>query len=362
MIQAIHDLSVYEPSIFVPAFTELLPSVLDNLLAPTLSLRAQACHALGGFALGTSRIPSSVLHTRISESIVSFLTVVPITPPKASSSTANVDPPIVRTLRTTLNAQEPQFVAHGPVWALSVLASFIVLLGPALCVSVKLTRVLSALFTLAMRHKKSSVRALTCLVWRSIVWVYFRPPLRSLTDDCGPSDMDDETQDPRLTTEEEERRANFWRVVKSIVDMGTGIATAGSLLGARPGEDCNVTKVITILKSMAQKGGFPCHDAMEVIKRLVGSEEAPDWDWNKLLPPALFSSSPGLLTADFRMLSEAVKPIFDQTALTTDIRPLTGTELRAEGVFDGLTATWRLALTQVNLSTDAQLPVRPCNR
>jgi len=174
--------------------------------------------------------------------------------------------------------------------------------------------------------------------------------------------MDDETQDPRLTTEEEERRANFWRVVKSIVDMGTGIATAGSLLGARPGEDCNVTKVITILKSMAQKGGFPCHDAMEVIKRLVGSEEAPDWDWNKLLPPALFSSSPGLLTADFRMLSEAVKPIFDQTALTTDIRPLTGTELRAEGVFDGLTATWRLALTQVNLSTDAQLPVRPCNR
>ena len=57
LVQAIHDLSMHSPSVFVPAFAELLPSILTSLThAPTLALRAMAAHALGGLALGASRL------------------------------------------------------------------------------------------------------------------------------------------------------------------------------------------------------------------------------------------------------------------------------------------------------------------
>ncbi|KAI0250945.1 hypothetical protein BJV78DRAFT_1282854 [Lactifluus subvellereus] len=55
--KAIHDLAVHEPSVFLSAFTELLPSILENVLAPLLALRIHACHAPGGLALGVSQIP-----------------------------------------------------------------------------------------------------------------------------------------------------------------------------------------------------------------------------------------------------------------------------------------------------------------
>ncbi|KAG1768267.1 hypothetical protein EV702DRAFT_1203355 [Suillus placidus] len=94
-LKAIYDLAVYQPSTFVPAFTELLPSILANLLAPTLLLRTQACHALGvaAFLTTTQRSPS----------------------PHKTPTKPSLDPIIVRTLRTTLNALEPQHAAQGPV-------------------------------------------------------------------------------------------------------------------------------------------------------------------------------------------------------------------------------------------------------
>ncbi|KAI0250948.1 hypothetical protein BJV78DRAFT_1282856 [Lactifluus subvellereus] len=49
--------SVHEPSVFLPAFTEILPSILENVLAPRPALRAQACHAFGGLALRASQSP-----------------------------------------------------------------------------------------------------------------------------------------------------------------------------------------------------------------------------------------------------------------------------------------------------------------
>lgn len=63
--QAVHDLSLHQPTTFIPAFVELLPSILANLLAPTLALRTQACHALGGFVLGSVSLPPSSVHVRI---------------------------------------------------------------------------------------------------------------------------------------------------------------------------------------------------------------------------------------------------------------------------------------------------------
>jgi hypothetical protein len=113
-----------------------------------------------------------------------------------------------------------------------------------------------------------------------------------------------------------------------------------------------------------------CHDAVQTLCRLVSApaakgdevvgadeEEDSDWDWVKLLPGGLFSADPGLLTVDFASLSEEVRQVLKQTATVADVRVLSAAELWMPGVMDGLIKVWRIALTQVCLSWDAELPV-----
>jgi hypothetical protein len=159
IVQAIHDLTVHEQSGFVPAFTELLPSLLKNLLALRLVLRAQACHALGGLTFGASQIPFYT-HTRLKRGFPRWL--LQLFPASSSSLTSSPRTPtksdsmVVKTLRTTLAAHDPSCAAQGPVWALCTLAALVVLLGPTLVTSPKLMNTLKRLLALSVRHRKSS--------------------------------------------------------------------------------------------------------------------------------------------------------------------------------------------------------------
>lgn len=380
-MQAIHNLSIHEPSVFVPAFTELLPSLLDNLLAPRLALRAQACHALGGLALGASQIPLSYTHTRLSEIVNAVLTdtssLSPASPPRTPSA-GKSDSMLIKTLRTTLGTHDPLCAAQGPVWALCTLAALIVLLGPALVTSTKLTNVVKGLLALSVRHRKSSVRALACVVWRPLAWAYFRPPLPRRSDEEEDEVEEQAWEDERTTKPaawtpgEDMRRVDFWKVVTTMVDMGAGVGTVGALLAHKSEDMRSVSRAITLLEVMVTRGGNMCHDAVQTLCRLV-SAPAPgakadevvradeegdlDWDWAKLLPSGLFSADPGLLTIDFASLSEEVRQVLKQTATVADVRALSAAELWMTGVMDGLIKVWRIALTQVCLSWDAELPV-----
>ncbi|KAI6114401.1 hypothetical protein F5141DRAFT_1187942 [Pisolithus sp. B1] len=353
-LKAIHDLSLYQPSTFVPAFVELLPSILSNLLAPTLTLRTQACHALGGFVLGVVALPHSTLHTRISNTVAAFLTTSITSPPRTTKSgnTVKAEPLIVRTLRSTLNAPDPAHVAHGPVWALSVLACFIVLLGPRLCTDIQLTRIVSALLTLAIRSKKSSVRALGCLLWRCITWAYMRPPLKSEHDaqqDNGAVDVQD--QDIPLA------RENFWKLIRSVVDMGVGVSTVAALIADEHDDEDRLRKAIELVKSMIQKGAQACEDGMEIARIFVSFENTGQaWTLNKLLPHSLFSSHPGLLTAEYSGLSSVVRPIFDECPQLIDVRSLTREELSRDWVFDELIELWKIALSSLRMTEKHDLP------
>ncbi|KIK93333.1 hypothetical protein PAXRUDRAFT_829068 [Paxillus rubicundulus Ve08.2h10] len=350
-LKAVHDLSLYQPSTFIPAFAELLPSILANLLAPTLALRAQACHALGGFVLGCTALPPSYLHTRISNAVSTFLTT-PATPsPRQSPTKTSADPVIIRTLRTTLNAVDPQYVAQGPVWALSVLACLIVLLGPTVCTDVRHTRTVSALLSLAMRNKKSSVRALACLLWRCVTWAYLRPPLKRSSE--GDGDFEDvaEEQDMQLA------RENFWKVVKSVIDMGAGVSTTAALLGDDCDDEDRLRKALGLVKAMIKKGGQTCADGMDIAKILVSSENSGEsWSLNNLLPHSLFSSNPGLLSAEYKTLSSAVRPIFEECPQLSDIRSLTREVLSRDWVFKELIDIWRSALSYLQMSDDCATP------
>ncbi|KAI5982504.1 hypothetical protein EDC04DRAFT_2915553 [Pisolithus marmoratus] len=157
-----HDLSLYQPSTFAPALVELLPSILSNLLAPILILRTQACHCSGRvrpWSHCSATFDPPRAHLLNSCYVLDNIDFLPST-----YNTLRSKPLIVRTLRSMLSAADPTHVAHGPMWVLSVLASFIVLLGPKVCADVKLTRIVCSPLTLAIGSKKSSVRALGCLL------------------------------------------------------------------------------------------------------------------------------------------------------------------------------------------------------
>ncbi|KAL0581176.1 hypothetical protein V5O48_000866 [Marasmius crinis-equi] len=340
-LKAVHDLTVYQPSTFIPAFTPVVESVLKNLLAPSLALRVQACHALGGLAIGCAGIPPTTHHVRISSLVASFLLTVPAraSPSKSSPSKSSLaESPICRTLRTTLNNEEPTHVAHGPVWALSVLASFAILLGPALFKDQRLSRSISSLMSLTLRHKKSSVRCLTCIVWRTMTWAYFQPAFP------GEQDLEGD-EDNRSSPETDRAVATNWRILQVVLSMGAGTSLVAACIDANSEADGDgLRRVIQTLEVMMRKSNDTLKDAMQVITQLLClSDSKSDWDLNALLPHDVFSGVPGLLTCEFSQLQTVVKQLRAGATKPEDVRSLTREELSMDGIMDEFFQLWQRA-------------------
>ena len=337
---------------------DLLPSVLRSLLAVTLPLRIQACHALGGFVNGLLTLPRSVLHTRVSETVAAFL-LTPTTPKKSGSESD-----ITRTLRTLLGIQEPLHPAHGPVWALAVVGCFVVLLGPRAYADQQIYRIFHAQCNQVMRHKKSAIRAMGCLLWRCFAWVYVQPPL---IPDPTETDEDEEEEVETLCNLDDgwsgKCRAEWWSLVRAVLDMRTGVSTIICLLSSTHYDSGElVHSVLQVLGSMVRRGGDVCGEAVQIVQRLVSTElPAAQWEDNDpraTLPAAFLDGYPGPLSADFQNLSAAVKPILDDCVGLDSVRPLTSGELAHDAVFKGLVALWRDGLRAVIIGTNMDPPVR----
>ncbi|KAJ6585182.1 hypothetical protein B0H19DRAFT_1108667 [Mycena capillaripes] len=357
--QAIHDLSVYQPSIFVPRFEALLPSVLTSLLALTAGIRAQACHALGGFARGLATLPVSAIHTRVSAVITSILTTPSSSPSKYSSPTKSPsnESSLARTIRTTLLATEVQNVSQGPVWGLSVIASLLVLANSAVYAHDATRRAFTALLSRSMSHKKSTVRSLGSAVWRCAAWAYCQPLLPGNGDDESEVDEENDSRSKRRTGEQ--GRERFWtEVVATVVDMGVGISTIAALLeDTESSIEETLNRVATISKVMTGKGGSNYTNAVDTLARMVSFEPLEtEWNWNKLLPRGLFSASPGLLTADFGSLETPVRSIVAQCPTVYDVRSLSREEVAQSGVFPKLVEMWKECLGYIGLQDDDAIP------
>jgi len=337
---------------------DLLPSVLSSLLAATLPLRVQACHALGGFVNGLLSLPHSSIHTRISEIVAAFL-LAPSTPKKSGSESI-----IARTLRTLLGIQEPTHPANGPVWALVVVGCFVVLLGPRAYTDQQIYRIFYAQCNQVMRHKKSTIRAMGCLLWRCLAWVYVQPPLPPAP---AGTDEDEEEEVETLCHPDDgwptKCRTEWWTLVQAVLEMRTGVSTIVCLLSApHDGSGELVHSVLRILGNMVRKGGMVCGEAVQVVQRLVSTElSAAQWeddDPTAILPTAFLDAYPGPLSADFQNLPATVKPILDDCVTVDGIRPLTSGELAHDAVFKGLVALWRDGLRAVIIEGDMDPPVR----
>lgn len=321
--QAIHDLAIYQPATFVPAFVILTDSILRNLLAPTLTLRVQACHALGGLAQGVISIPLSHIHSRISLQIVQFL-LTPSTrasPKKKSGSPtpATQESDICRTLRTTLNTEDPLHVAQGPVWALHVLGCFIVLLGSAFKTDMRLVRTITNLLTLTMRHKKVAVRKLACVVWRSITWSWHQLPLPSLGDE--------ECTVVPSKSEQQMVSKKQWCLIELVLNMGVGVGTCCAIVGNElgPAERIRLERILTL---MMNRGDDSRDCALRCIKQLVSLEQrVSSWDIDNLLSRNFLSGIPGVLNADYQDLTRPLQNILEELPHVRDLRPLNKDEL-----------------------------------
>lgn len=386
-LKAIHDLSICYPAIFVPIFIDLLPSVFAQLLAPTLVLRTQACHALGGFAYGLSMLPPSTVHARVANHTASFLTKAPLGTPSKKPHSPTKDPAIIRTLRTTLVATDPKQAAQGPVWALSLLGYFIIMLGPHAFLDERISKCIVALSSLATRHPKSSVRSLACLIWRCMTWAYFQPlPARlpveqDLSEDSQEAVQDSEDECSQDYTEEElrhcrQRMVAGWKILSSVVEMGAGVSTIAALLGpslAGAESEKALRRALALLDDMSKRGGFSCREALLTVAQLVSryrlaspkdedrdafaDEDDFEWSLSKLLPLHLFSSNPGLLTVDYTSLAPIVKGIVAECPHVEEVRCLGQEEITTPYVFDCLIQVWMDGLSTLKIQWGDEFPV-----
>ena len=312
---------------------------------------------MGGFVNGLLTLPRSSMYTRVSETVAAFL-LAPATP-KKSGSESN----ITRTLRTLLGIQEPAHPAQGPVWAIVVIGCFAVLLGPRAYADPQIYRIFHAHCSQIMRNKRSTIRAMGCLLWRCLAWVYVQPPL---LPDPSETDEDEEEEVETLCHSDDgwakRCRAEWWSLLQTVLEMRTGVSTIFCLLSVPiDGSGELVGSVLHILGNMVRKGGMVCGEAVQVVQRLVSTDlPAAQWEDNDptaTLPTAFLDAYPGPLTADFKNLSVAVKPILDDCTSVDSIRPLTSGELAHDAVFKGLVALWRDGLRAVIIETDMDPPV-----
>ncbi|KAF9071210.1 hypothetical protein BDP27DRAFT_1446478 [Rhodocollybia butyracea] len=315
-LKAIHDLSTYQPSIFIPSFVVLMDSVLSNLLAPILTSESKLL--MLSVVLLKARPPC----------------LAPPSIRKDGSPTKTSESDICRTLRTTLNIDEPVHVAHGPVWALHVLDSFIVLLGSAFKTNNRVRTTIHNLLNLMMRHKKLAVRKLGFVVWRSIVWSWHQPMLPPL----------DEAE---VLSKEEiiGGSQKHWVLVEGMLSMGVGISICYAIVGTELTET-ELMRLDRILTLMVHKSDDSRNDALRCITQLVSLDQQPttSWDIDNLLSRTFLSGIPGVLTAEYQELSRVIPSIRDELPHVGDIRSLTRDELLELGTFRVFLLLWSVAI------------------
>jgi hypothetical protein len=203
------------------------------------------------------------------------------------------------------------------------------------------------------------------------VWVWFQPPLPFVDEDVPSPDDMDEDEDPDVDEEDTKARAaeydarvadareKFSGVVDAVSDMGTAAMVVAGYLGdttnVRDDEEV-FHNAMDVLAAMIGKKGLVYNQASEVLQQLLSPwslppdflEEATEartnagaWEVGRILPRALFSGMPGILTTEVAQLAHVVRNILNESASVDDIRWLTPEELATDWVFERLLSVWK---------------------
>lgn len=155
------------PQTFLAPLSPLLPPVLRYLTSNVASARHQAVRALNGFALAkiSSTVPMA-LETNISRHVTSCIS--------SQSSTTKDVPTHTRLPALTLASLATDASPECATWAISVLASVIVLEDYVLFSHPASLKLVFSQLAHILAHKHSTVRALHPLVWKCLIWAFSR--------------------------------------------------------------------------------------------------------------------------------------------------------------------------------------------
>ncbi|EJC98994.1 uncharacterized protein FOMMEDRAFT_148951 [Fomitiporia mediterranea MF3/22] len=354
-LRAVHDLSIYQPGIFVPMFQVYLMTILEALLTPSCALRVLAAHALGGFVLGLTQpeFEFENILCDVSPIVYEFFL--------RREAGTNSQPTILRSLRTALRTTEPTHHAQGPFWATSVLASLVILLGPALLKDRQALVAFRGTIEIGMKSKKRVVRGVTSTLWGPLIWVW-QKWRGSMEDDAGESDEQCEG-----AAERERVKACFSTMIRMTTHLPVGLSFVGALLGNDPAT-CRREDLLLALYELgasARQGGESTQRALDLLDRLVNSREEADFyeQWTdtfmgKLVPEPLLSVSPGLLTSDINgaALNPAIDNIVGTLPVHTDVRPLADEERSVSGVWTRVKDAWMICIEQMEMREDDIIP------
>ncbi len=350
-LKATHDLCVHQPLAFVPTFIDILSCILDALLSPTLSIRVQAANALGGFVRGlTESSLYSELSEEISSTVVDFFL-------RRDLAIGGPRTTIQRTLQATHKFLQPAHHAQGPFWGICVLASIIVLLGPALFSNFNVVKDLHAILKIGFFADKKMVRAFTQMLWGPLVWVWRQH-------------RNDAPEESSASRSERERATDYLdRILTLPARQPIGVVLLCALMGRQdvkcPMEDVAFT--LLTLRQAAKDGGDSTQQSLEVLDRLVNSTDAKaayDKQWEdgfdaRLLCRDLFSTAPGILTAELDEVPGLLERVMVRQPSIDDLRPFSDEEKCQPSIWNRTREIWFVILEQVQLGEDDQLPVCP---
>ncbi|KAG8214609.1 hypothetical protein J3R82DRAFT_9681 [Butyriboletus roseoflavus] len=237
-LKAISHAIEHHPSEFFDLLVPLLPHVMKNLHCESSQLRLHASIALGKFAnaLVHEADLSLTKWQTLSNHITSYLDSC-----CGESQVAQGDTNFSRIVRAAFSPESHACPTVAPTWILAVLASFIVICGPALYRKPTVLRFILQALAMALTHKRSIVRALHPHVWRCFVWTFSQMLLNS------------EDVEPALIS-------SAFYVIKQEVSGGIGMALANVLLSDR----------VTAIRS--DERGDRVSQALLAIKAMVRTE------------------------------------------------------------------------------------------
>ncbi|TFK69546.1 hypothetical protein BDN72DRAFT_959509 [Pluteus cervinus] len=226
------------PSLFAVPLAPSFVCVLDLLLSDVPSVRAQAAVTIGAYILsrldGHEVVDSSSVP--IEDTLQSFI----------QNGIKNKADGTCQfgILHLAVPMQQIELPGDGPIWALLVSASFIVLLGGSIFGQPHSIKFCLSLLAQALGHKRETVRFLQAIVWRCLIWSYF-----SLRDKARNAPVGEQKRLFKL-----QERA--FLLVKEELRGGIGVSLVSALLAnnkvaSNPNlrtEDVN--KALSVIKDM----------------------------------------------------------------------------------------------------------------
>ena len=333
--QAIGALLSRQPNLFMAPFAEILPSVYANVTSQNATLRVEAVHALlalsHAIVHADERSPAVV--SALAEATVTYMTN------QYETRKLNDTSMITKFVRTCFDADVPSHAAQSPMWALSVVATLIVLSGGEALTQNRIIKFVMDHLQIAVSYKKSTIRAVSGLVWRALVWA------------CVQLDKSDEPED---------KKESAWKLIRQLVDGGIGISIVGALLGVEQIRARRLSLVFQTITVMIKKGSKTCEEGVGVLAHVLsgvgkhlGKPKRAQWQEQSLLAEPLFDGT--FLRAEWKQLGVHVKNGHNKNVALQEIIPLHEDEVVQ--FWDVIFAIWTEAIKRAPLESTGEVPV-----